>query len=249
MATLVSYTEVSAEIVEVVKSFRLSEELTEFIKKNADIWPNFGKKNSHLYREMLMKMMLEAGMSMEAKVMVYFFMAVIKNVERVKKAMDSMSEEVKGKQWFSQVRDFYGTKVVQYVTQADRQKKFPAVNIPATNPGLDIMFYCMMLKKEERTLDNLKFRITFCQLALNDELQGLAKEGYRKFWDETVKGSNNPDAISMNLPTPKMREEYYINPASDKYPLLDKNLKVFNPESNESGYNRQDIQKYLASFD
>lgn len=249
MATLVSYTEVSAEIVEVVKSFRLSEDLVEFIKKNADIWPNFGKKNSHLYRDMLMRMMTEAGLSMEAKVMVYFFMAVIKNVERVKKAMDSMSEEVKGKTWFSQVRDFYGTKVVQYVTQADRQKKFPAVNIPATNPGLDIMFYCMMLKKEERTLDNLKYRVTFCQLALNDELQGLAKEGYRKFWDETVKGSNNPDAVSMNLPMPKMREEYYINPASDKYPLLDKSLKVVAPSSNESGYNRADILKYLASFD
>jgi hypothetical protein len=249
MATLVSFSEVSAEITEVVKNFRLSEELKEFIKKNADIWPNFGKKNSHLYRDLLMKMMLEAGMSMEAKVMVYFFMAVIKNVDRVKKAMDNMSEEVKGKAWFSQVRDFYGTKITQYVTQADRQKKFPAVNIPATNPGLDIMFHCLMLKKEDRTLENLKFRVTFCQLALNDELQGMAKEGYRKFWDETVRGSNNPDAITMNLPQPRMREEYYINPASDKYPLLDKNLKVVVPTSNESGYTRQELLAYLSSFD
>lgn len=239
---------VAKEIGEVVKLMRITPELIQFIEERKSVWPVFGKKNSHLYRTQLMEMMTTSGLGMEAKAMVYFFMAVIKNVDRVKKAMDMMDDTIKSKAWFSQTRDFFGTKVVQYVTQAEKTKKFPAVNIPSTNPGLDIMFWCLMTKKEERTLENLKTRTTFCQIALNDELQTLAKSGYADYWTNVVKTSKNPDAATLNLPAPAMREDYYKNPANDKYPLLNKNMTVVLRQTNESGYTRADLIRYLDTF-
>lgn len=248
MALMIDFSSISAEIAAVVLNMRLSDELVKFVKDRENIWPVFGKKNSHLYRTQLMGLMLSAGMKPESKVMVYFFMAVIKNVTRVIKAMDSMEDTVKTLTWFSEVRDFFGTRVVQYVTQAERQRKFPAVNIPSTNPGLDILFWCMMTKDSLRTLENLKERTTFCQLALNDEMQTLAKRGYENYWNNVVKSSRNPDHVSMQLPAPQMREDYYLNPASDKYPLLSKNMTVIEPATNQSGYTRLEIERYLISF-
>lgn len=244
-----SFSATSSDLLEVMKTMKLDQSLISFIKERKDEWGMFGKKNSHLYREQLMNMMRDAGLSAEAKLMVYFFFSVIKNQPRVLKAMDAFSQDIKMLVWFSQARDFIATKVTQYVSSAERQKKFPAVNIPPTNPGLDILLWCLMTKDELRTLDNLKDRTTFCQLALNNEMQSLAKEGYQKFWNETVKGSQNPDAVTMNLPTPRMREEFYANPASDRYPLIDISLKPLPPSTKETGYTRLEIITYLESFE
>lgn len=243
-----SFSAISADLVEVMKTMKLDQSMVDFIKERRDEWPIFGKKNSHLYRAQLMKMMSDSGLTAEAKVMVYFFFAVIKNQSKVVKAMDNMPPDVKMLTWFSQARDFIGTRVTQYVSSADKMKKFPAVNVPSTNPGLDILFWCLMTRDADRTLDNLKDRTTFCQLALNNEMQALAKTGYEKFWNETVRGSLNPDAVTMNLPVPKMREEYYANPASDKYPLVNLELSTLPPSTKETGYNRLEIDTYLRSF-
>jgi len=239
----------SLEITSMLRTMRLSGELIAFITERRDEWPLFGKKNSHLYRQQLVTMMTTAGLSPESRTMVYFFFAVIKNQPKVLKAMDSMPQDIKILAWFSQTRDFIATRVTQYVSSAERQKKFPAVNIPSTNPGLDIMLWCLMTRDNQRTLENLKDRTTFCQLALNDEMQSMAKEGYRKFWDQTVKGSLNPDASVMNLPRPMMREEYYVNPASDRYPLISEGMAVLPPATRESGYTRNEVETYLRSFD
>lgn len=249
MVDSTSFASVRADLERTMTAMKLSEDLVSFIKERRDSWLVFGKKNSHLYREQLMKMMSDAGLSAKGKVMVYFFFAVIKNQPRVLKAMDSMPEEVKVYSWFSEVRDFVGLRVTQYVSSAERQKKFPAVNIPGTNPGLDILLWCLMTRDSSRTLANLKDRVTFSQLALNDAMQTLAKEGYRKFWDVTVKGSLNPDAVTMNLPAPRMREDYYSNPASDKYPLLNQDLSILAPSTRESGYTQTELETYLRQFD
>jgi hypothetical protein len=248
MTTNMSFSAISADLEEIMKTLSFTEELSTFIVSRIEDWPNFGKKNSHLYRKQLYEMMQASGMTGEAKLAVHFFMAVIKNSRRAVKAMDMMSDELKQKSWFSGTRDFLATKCAQYVTVAEREKKFPAVNIPGTNPGLDIMFWCMITKDKDRTLDNLKERVTFCQIALNDEMQGIAKQGYQNYWDNVVKGTKNPDIQNTRIEEPRMREEYYANPASDRYPLLNLELKVVPITTGESGYNRKDIIDYLASF-
>jgi hypothetical protein len=236
------------EVAEALSMLSMSIELKNYIESKTAEWTNFGKMNSHIYRAMLMRMMAESGLTQEAKFMVFFFFSVIKNQPRILKAMDQMTAEEKAKPWFSATRDFIATKITQYVSAMNKTKKFPAVNIPGCNPGLDILNWCLITPKNDRTVEVLKDRTTFCQLNLNDEMQTLAKVGYENYWNNIVKGTKNPDKESQTLEEPKMREEYYLNPASDKYNLIGVDLKEIPPMTNQSGYTRDELVRYMASI-
>ncbi|RKF63327.1 hypothetical protein GcC1_139020 [Golovinomyces cichoracearum] len=57
--------------------------------------------------------------------------------------------ENKSMDWFVKVRAFIDSQMCQYVSHAASSKKFPAVNIPSTNPGLDILYLVMASDFEE----------------------------------------------------------------------------------------------------
>lgn len=227
-----------------LKAMTLSKSLVQFIVTNQKNWANFGKMNSHIYRAQLFEVFESRRMSETAKVMVYLFCAVIKSRPRILKAMDTLPEEVKSEEWFYQVKDFFNTATEQYVSKAEKNKKFPVVNIPNTNPGLDILFFLMVNEEVERSLTNLKDRVTFSQINLAPDMQTLAKSGYEKFWNETVKGTKNDDKPEA----PMMREEYYKNPASDKYNLVDLELKQVKPSNKNTGFTREEIEAYITKF-
>jgi hypothetical protein len=208
------------------------------------VWLNFGKMNSHLYRAQLFEIFEKRRMSTTAITMTYFFATVIKNKSRILKAMETLPSEVKSEEWFYQVKDFYSTATEQYVTKAEKAKKYPVVNIPNTNPGLDIMLFLLMSDISLRTLDNIKDRVTFSQINLAADMQTLAKSGYEKFWNETVKGTKNDDKPEE----PRMREEYYKNPASDKYNLVNLDLSQYKPKDKNLGFTREEISLYLTKF-
>lgn len=227
-----------------LKVMTLSKSLAKFIKENSKVWPNFGKKDSHLYRAELMEKMSERNLSQEAKTMVYFFAAVIKNKARIIKAMETMPGDVKKEEWFYPVRDFYTISTEQYVTKAEKSGRFPVVNIPSTNPGLDVLFGLMIMPSGDRTVENLSFRTTFSQLNLDTDMQALAKKGYEHYWNNVVKGTKNDDKPEV----PMMREDYYKNPESDKYNLLDVNLNQVKPENKSKGFTREELNSYIKSF-
>jgi hypothetical protein len=222
----------------------LSKSLADFISVNKAVWLNFGKMNSHLYRAQLFEIFEKRRMSTTAITMTYFFATVIKNKSRILKAMETLPSEVKSEEWFYQVKDFYSTATEQYVTKAEKAKKYPVVNIPNTNPGLDIMLFLLMSDISLRTLDNIKDRVTFSQINLAADMQTLAKSGYEKFWNETVKGTKNDDKPEE----PRMREEYYKNPASDKYNLVNLDLSQYKPKDKNLGFTREEISLYLTKF-
>jgi len=231
-------------VEEALNMMALSKSLADFISVNKSVWVNFGKMNSHLYRAQLMSIFESRKMSPTAITMTYFFACVIKSKPRILKAMETLPEEIKSEEWFYQVKDFYSTATEQYVTRAEKTKKYPVVNIPNTNPGLDIMLYLLMSEETDRTLANLKDRVTFTQINLAPDMQTLAKSGYEKFWNETVKGTKNEDKPEE----PKMREEYYKNPAGDKYSLVNLNLSIFPPKDKNTGFTREEIDAYLKKF-
>ncbi|RKF65755.1 hypothetical protein GcM3_116019 [Golovinomyces cichoracearum] len=70
---------------------------------------------------------------------------------------------------------------------------------------------------EEVTSDKLYKRPTTSQLNLDFDCQSKVKIGYQYYWEEVVKGTKNPDTKTKDLEEPKMREEYYENPAAEKY--------------------------------
>lgn len=231
------------EVIKSLEVMTLSKNLMDFIEVNKNLWNTFGKMNSHLYRKILMESMEASKLTSEEKIMVFFFASVIKSQPRILKAMDNMPAELKGSNWFYGVKNFFDTKTTQYVSAANRNKKFPVVNIPNCNPGLDILFYCLMTKKEDRSIETLKLRPTFSQINLETSVQTRAKEGYEMYWNNIVKGSKNEDKLEK----PQMREEYYQNPASDKYPLLTRDLKIYSVTNNNVGYTMAEVETYLAS--
>lgn len=201
-------------------SQRLLDELAEVD------WTSFGKMNSHIYRKLLMERFAKANLTSEEVFMIYFLFSAVKNQERVLDGLDTMSDDMKALAWFSKVRAFVDSNLTQYVSAKKKTKKFPAVNIPVTFPGLDLLCWAIWVPSSSWSLTEMYRRTTTSQLDLDDMAQSRAKEGYAYFWNEIVVGTKNPDAKDLKLPAPAMREEYYKNSANDKYPLISWELKI-----------------------
>lgn len=228
-------------VQEALKKMALTEDLKSFLITRRAEWADFGKMNSHLYRAKLMKLMTSAGLSPESMLMVFVFFSIIKNRDRVIRAMENMDETSKSQAWFDKTLKFIQTHVTQYVTGTIGNTKMPAVNIPSCNPGLDILAFCLITNPADLTLDNLKNRMTFAQLSLDDELQALAKVGYANYWDNVVTGTKNPTKTEE----PKMREAYYNTSAGDKYNLIGLDLKEIKPKNPEKGFTKEEIVSFM----
>jgi len=242
MAAPLSFSATSSDLLEVMKTMKLDQSLISFIKERKDEWGMFGKKNSHLYREQLMNMMRDAGLSAEAKLMVYFFFSVIKNQPRVLKELNNMSADVKAEAWYNPTKDFIASHVTQYVTSTVGNNKMPAVNIPSCNPGLDILVFSLITNPADQTIEKVRTRTTFTQLDLDSGAQAEAKKGYAEYWDNIVKGTKN----ETKTEAPKMREDYYNTIAGDRYKLLDINLKEIDAPS--GGYTKDFVLKYFKDI-
>lgn len=215
---------------------RLLDELAEVD------WTSFGKMNSHIYRKLLMERFAKANLTSEEVFMVYFLFSAVKNQERVLEGMDTMSDNMKALGWFSKVRAFVDSNLTQYVSAKKKTKKFPAVNIPVTFPGLDLLCWAIWVPVDNWSLTEMYRRTTTSQLDLDDMAQSRAKEGYAYFWNEIVIGTKNPDAKDLNLPAPAMREDFYKNSANDKYPLITWDLKILQPPKN--GYSERALVEW-----
>lgn len=236
-------------VTDALATLAMDQELITYLLSKREEWEMFGKMNSHMYRTILMKSMEDSKLDGEQRFMVFFLFSVIKNRDRVMKAMDAMETNDKSKSWFAPVLNFINNKLTQYVSDVTKSKKFPAVNIPNCNPGLDVLVWCLITHPNQRTLWDLACRPTFSQLHLGGVMQDFAKEGYKHFWDAVVKQTKNPDAATMKLPEPKFREEYYANSVNDRYRLVDLNLKELEPADPALGYSEKEVLDYIKGID
>jgi hypothetical protein len=239
----------SVTVEEALSTLKMDKELQDYLLSKRAEWEMFGKMNSHMYRSILMKYMKEANLDGKQRFMVFFLFSVVKNKDRVLKSMEMMSPEDKAKDWFGPVMAFINTKVTQYVSDVSRSKKFPAVNIPNCNPGLDVLVWCLITHPNKRTMKELSERTTFSQLHLSASVQDYAKVGYARFWDSVVRTTKNPDAVAQNLPAPAFREDYYANSKSDEYRLVDLQLRELEPVDKINGYSWDEVIEYLRFID
>jgi len=246
-STMAAQVKIMLTVKEALLRLSLDEDTKNYVLDKRDVWSTFGKMNSHLYRAILMKRMMEARLDGTAQFMVFFLFGVIKNQSRVSKALDALDPADKAMSWFAPVKTFVDTHVTQYVTDVVKSKKFPAVNIPTCNPGLDILAYCLITHPNERSFEDVSVRPTFSQLNLDADLQAEAKEGYRYYWESIVKGSRNPDKASVEAPA--FREEYYVNSENDKYQLVNMQLEEVPPQNVAVGYSYREVYNYMNSID
>lgn len=246
-STMANQVKMMLTVQEALQRLNLTEETKDYILDNRDMWATFGKMNSHLYRSILMKRMREARLDGTAQFLVYFLFGVIKNQGRVSRALDALEPQDKAMAWYAPVKAFVDTHVTQYVSDVVKSKKFPAVNIPNCNPGLDLLVYCLITPPNDRTIEEMTVRPTFSQLNLDADMQAEAKEGYRYYWESVVKGSRNPDKATVE--EPKFREEYYVNSENDKYEFVNLELKEVKPRNNNLGYTFEEVYEYVKSID
>lgn len=241
-------------VLDSLSTMSLSVALLKYFVDHREDWKTFGKMNSHLYRDKLMKEMDRARLKPESRMVVFAMTSIIKSQPRILEAMANMPDTKKYVHdgvW-QEVMNFFENYCCQYVSQAKKTKKFPVVNIPTCMPGLDMMWFAITSEGKERTLENACRRPTMSQIDLDDKMQDLAKEGYKYFWEKTVVGSKNPD--KANLEAPKFNEDYYKTSAGDNYLLVYPDvkdglkLKMWKKQSNASGYSEHDIMNYLAYF-
>jgi hypothetical protein len=118
---------------------------------------------------------------------------------------------------------------------------------------LDILWFCLCTKDEDRTLDNLKKRPTFTQIKLQADVQTIAKEGYEFYWTKIVRGSKNPDNKGGVIEAPGMKEDYYQTSAADMYGLIEYNkdftLRELPAAATNGLYSRTEVENYLRKFD
>lgn len=230
---------------------KVSGAMIKYLKDKRDMWSEFGKMTSHLYRGQLFEAMSKAQLTSEAKFMVFALASVIKSQPRVVQAMkDTKAEDqfLDETTWFS-IRNFFETNCTQYVTVSKKEKKFPMVNIPSAMPGFDILAWCLTTGDGERNWENLIRRPTFTQIALKEEAQTEAKRGYEFYWTKIIKGTKNKDEVEK----PGMNESYYQTAAADKYSLLTLDergkMAVIEPSSTTRLYSKAEVETYLRSFD
>lgn len=240
-----------AGVLNAMGSVMINTAMVEYFKGKQEEWQFFGKMNSHLYRHQLFAKMEDKKLDAESMMLVYAMSSIIKSQPRIVQAMTDMPEVDRFAStgvWYA-VRAFFETECVQYVSAAKKTKKFPVVNIPNSMPGLDILWFCLCTKKEERTMDKLMIRPTFAQMALKEDVQTIAREGYEFYWTKIVKGSRNPDKVDA----PGMRQDFYETTAADQYAfitLTKENTMTFLVAASKDGkYTKAEVESYLRSFD
>lgn len=230
-------------VADALKEMMITPSFKKFVEDNKELWLTFGTMDSAAYRKKLMKLMAAAKLNKEQRLVIHFFFAVVKKKSRVLEGMSAFDESVKQKEWYEPVRSFIAGTLTDYNTQAKSADKFPGTHVPTTNPGLDLLMWKLMSKKEHLTIENFFARTTSVQLNLNAEMQSLAQVGYKNYWDNVVKDSRN----EVKSEKPQYREDYYKTSAGDTYNLVDGSLKELPPANVKTGYTRKEIENWIAA--
>jgi len=223
-----------------------SDTTITLLTQDNSIWDMFGKKNSHLLRIKLFKLMDDYKLDSESKFMVFFFFAAIKNKNRILSSFDDLSDQIKSVPSVTKAKEFINDVMVQYTSQ-ETTKKFAAVHLPTTMPGLDIMLSALMIDHSIQALENKIYtKQTFTQIHVDNTLQTINMAAQRMFWDTTVKTSRNQARASKSVTEDlKFNEQYYMTSADDKYKLMTIDMKELEPANIGTGYTKVEVEKWF----
>lgn len=211
------------------------------LTEDTSIWGMFGKKDSNLLRAKLWKLFDDSKLSNEARFMVFYLFAVIKNRSRVLNSIDTLPEEIKSLKSMTMAKSFIMDHLVQYTDQ-ETNRKFAVVHLPTTMPGLDLLATALFLPVGDSSVQNYIIpKQTFAQIHLNAELQSKNRVFQQTFWNETVKTSKNEARRNNTKEELKFHEDYYKNSSSDMYKLLDFQMAEVEPENQATGYTEKEV--------
>lgn len=173
----------------------------------------FGLKNSHVYREILLKLLSDEGMGKSEFAALVALFTMVKNKTRVLQAMVKFSKEA----WYAKVRAFIENRVVQYNSQKiDDFKTFPAIQIPHVLPTLTALIWRHLHPKS--TSKEFLSNLWACQMKLPDDMKTKQRAWEEDFWNNKVQYTRNQE---KNVFAGRFVLGFWMTKASDTYPFLD----------------------------
>ncbi|KAK4166316.1 hypothetical protein QBC43DRAFT_16118 [Cladorrhinum sp. PSN259] len=185
-------------------------------------------------REKLVPMFEAADLTEDQQFMVYKLFAVYGTKRRVLEAIDKNSP---GKAWVDTLRMFVTDKIAETVGSEDG--RFPAIRIPSTNPGMDLLCFLISTPHTRHTIGNLARRATFAQIALSPEMQAEAKLGYFHHWED----------MGVTPPATFVQESLYKGRSADMYHLLGTLREEVPFKGDRTCYDEQDILEWMCKVD
>ena len=209
---------------------------------------DFGKMTSHIYRSRFyetVKGMVNAGEIQQSSIVVIiYFATLIKNRGRILNAIPALADKYGSTTWLSDAQKFYEEATCQYVSEAEKTKKFPVVNIPSCQPNIAAHFYKQHLKKDKvvRSDEDMfkKFmeNLWFPQLRITADLRAKHRAWEENFWNNTVKKSKNPVSDRYER---GFNATYYQTKADDDYKF------IVNGKEVDTTYDEQAIIAWLKA--
>jgi len=244
-------TNTNFDMASVVSKMTPSKELKKFLESNRGAFVDFGKKNSHILRAKLEKIMEKEELPKDSQFMLHFFAAMMKRKNRMLMGLDKMSDDIKELSWFEPLVNFINDSCVDFPDEEDSDS-FALIHLPATNPPLILLCWAMASNKEDLTYENFLSQQVAAQINLSEEVQAEQKEFMRKFWEETVtrtsRAKYQKEFEKKRNSGNAFDEQIYKNQENDKYLLLNKLFKTSKPSDITTGYTKQEILTWLTSF-
>jgi hypothetical protein len=229
-------------VADALANLKVTDQSLKELGTDNDLWGMFGKKDSHLLRAKLFKILKVKKMTPEATFMVFFFHAVIKNRDRILQAFDTLPDNIKSIPSVVSAKEFINSSIVQYTDQ-ESATKFASVHLPTTMPGADLMMTALIIDDNNESLESTIFtKQTFSQINISPSLQEVNKSAQRMFWDNVVKTSKNEARRTRKVTEElKFHEEYYNTSAADKYLLVDLEMNEVKPANVMNGYTKEEV--------
>jgi hypothetical protein len=201
------------------------ENLTEvftFISSNREILESFGMKNSHVLRAQLERLMREAELSSQAKLLVYLFCTLGRKKERILQPLESLADNNPNNLHLQAAFGFVRDHMVTWVTD-ETLERFATIHVPNTNPSIAGYCWCASRPAGSRTLDNFLSLPWSPMISLNNTARERNLTLVRSFWVDTVKKTTheaNRAAFSKLDAEERFDRLIYDQMTRDNYPLF-----------------------------
>ena len=116
------------------------------------------------------------------------------------------------KPWYRNVRRFFNERICQYTFQ-EKEITFATVHITSSLPFISSRIWLQMAQRGDNTVKGFVSNQWAAQINLDENLMQEQHKWEVTFWEDTIKrGGQNYDL--------GFHEKFWVNKASDKYPLI-----------------------------
>jgi hypothetical protein len=200
---------------------------------------SFGMMNSHIYRSKLEALMQVKLPNVETRMIMICLFCVISSKARVQNELNA--DQFKDIPDLNNLKSFVANSMVQHTSELKGKpagKYFAAVHVASSYPF--VAAYAVIKLKRIKSVQAFLRHLWAAQLYLDADMQKWQKAWEKTFWNDQVKKGSAAYIKGF-------QEEFYDTKSMDKYPLINKEGKIWKPNNqHKGGYMHGDIHSYIC---